>query len=339
MILNNKSERNRFDSRCFYAMIIMEIIYIVTCFRSLPGINTYISLALLVLITIACELILLIVHKLTKRWIYSIIITCLPWCIYSLLMDGKNILKNGKVAFICMVAVILISASIAVLRSIYRHKTSCIKNYIGAGLSIIICCAVIMIPMFSFANNRFSVSSNQGMEERNECNIEDSIEELSCIRKWESLSINSRLVLLTKVTEIESSHLGLAKQPEVKIEAMDKNLAGTFSKNINTISINIDLLTDNSSNRGYKLLKTICHECFHAWEYQLVDTYNSCKDEKVKSTYPYNMAPQYAENFTSYVSANDNKRKYETQKVESDAYAYEEIRYKDYEYALNEYSN
>lgn len=337
--MNNQVEREKFDNYCAFAMVPMAGLYIWKLFQVLPGTNLWISIAILGIISFVCLIVVWTVHKISKRWIYSIILACLPWCIYSLLQDGINIMKSGKVICMSIVVSFAVAAAAIYLCNLKRHKTRSLKMIIGACMSVAIFCIVVTVPVVSLMNQ--TVKENDRKSVENECvpenTIEDNVELLSKVSNWKTLSIGSRLDLLQKVAEIETTHLGLREIPTVRVSSMDKNIVGSYVHADNTIKINFDKLSDSNDNRGMKMISTILHECFHAWEHQIVDVYQNCQDERVLSTYPYNQASRYYSEIEDYVSATDDVKKYEKQAIEADAYAYEDVRLKDYDKAIREY--
>ena len=334
--VNRKEDRTKFDNYCAFAMVPMAGLYIWLLFQVLPGTNVGISTAILGTISLLCLTMLWTVHKISKRWIYSIILACLPWCIYSLLQDGNNIWKSGKVVYAIIAVALVIAVSTACLCNLKKHKTRPFKAIVGACMSIAVFFMVASVPVISLINQTAEKEYTQAIEIEcvQESTIENNVELLSKAYSWETLSIGSRLGLLQKVAEIETAHLGLTEMPTVRTDSMDNTIVGSYLHVDNIIRINFDKLSDSSKDRGMKLVATILHECFHAWEYQIVDVYQSCQDERVKNTYPYNQARRYYSELEGYISSNDDLKEYEKQLVEGDAYAYEDARSKDYENAI-----
>ena len=337
--MNSRVDRAKFDNCCAFAMVPMAGLYIWQLFQVLPGLSFRTSLNVLEIISLVCLLMLWTVHKISKRWIYSIILACLPWCIYSLLQDGNNIWESGKTVYTIIAAGFVIAVSAACLCNLKRHKAKFLKKIAGAGVSVAIFCIVASVPVISLINQTVEKRYTQAVESEcvQESTIEENVELLSKAYSWETLSIGSRLDLLQKIAEIETTHLGLTIIPTVKTDSIDSTIVGSYSHADNIIKVNFDYLSDSSKDRGMKMVSTILHECFHAWEYQIVDVYQNCKDERVKNTYPYNQAKKYYSEIENYVSATDDLKEYEKQIIEADAYAYEEGRLKDYKNTISEF--
>ena len=124
-------------------------------------------------------------------------------------------------------------------------------------------------------------------------------------------------------------YLGLETTPLVRITSLEKNVLASYDHYDDTIYVNANYIDEKD---GYDYIETITHECFHAWEYALIEFSDDLESTMI---YPYNRIVVYQEELTNYVSGSDNFDNYSNQKVEEDAREYAYIRKILYKQAIN----
>ena len=159
---------------------------------------------------------------------------------------------------------------------------------------------------------------------------------------WKKLSYDERKVACEKVLQIESRHLGLSKELLLEVEDtayIDENASGLYYDNTGTVIINKHLIESNDCNEN--VLKTVFHECYHAYIYDLMEVYSNLP-EVYKGLYLFRDAKEYDKEINSigYVPPTDEKYvDYYFQRNELSSREYATSRMKEYRSVLSDPEN
>ena len=127
--------------------------------------------------------------------------------------------------------------------------------------------------------------------------------------------------------------MGLPNELNVAVGNFKETKLGAYQDEIHTIYINLSHLEYDSAQ---SVLQTCCHEAFHSYQYRLIDAYNST-DEETKGLRIYKNAIAYLEEFSNYVSGDDDFEEYYGQVCEADARKYSEEAVVDYYHQIYEH--
>lgn len=154
--------------------------------------------------------------------------------------------------------------------------------------------------------------------------------------KWTYLSVDEKVAVLQTVANIEAHYLGLSHGLTVKVAVLDSDTLGTYNDRKHRIQISLD---EVDYYGALKCVKTVCHEAYHAYEYQLVKVYDEA-DDNMKALYIFRDAKKYKSEFANYIHGSEDYDAYYEQSCEEDArdYAYDamlDYKEKVYSYTSN----
>ena len=131
-----------------------------------------------------------------------------------------------------------------------------------------------------------------------EYTIENNIEEVLQLREfvWDELSIDKRLELLQTVANIEMQELGVNTKLRITSASLEQDTLGCYRDYDHIIKIDIVHLTNS---RSQDVLKTVLHECRHAYQYETIEMLNEIGDE-YENLYLCRELQQLKEGFENY---------------------------------------
>ncbi len=273
----------------------------------------------------------------------SIFIPCLPVGIYSVITYFR---------FYPIVMGVIAAASVGVLIwLVIKHIIIPIKDhfffmcdmedmilsiykYIGMIMSVVII-LMAWIPSFGLPEVKSNVEKIPDSSFDVVYSITEKKEELAEYTgdNWTELNIEERVDFLQHIANAEKRYLGLNYSLEVKAIVLENGLSAQYDQKEKVIEINYDYLKKCKLEEA---ISSLAHECRHAYQWALIDLYESSSDEQ-KKLYVFAYVPEFIENFKNYKN-NDNVSNYDeyyNQMVEVDARAYSEIATEDILEALN----
>lgn len=140
---------------------------------------------------------------------------------------------------------------------------------------------------------------------------------------WDEASYQEKTRFLEVIKNMELNNLGVLYKVDLIYKELDE-LEGNYSHFEKTITIDKDLIEEHVLN----VINTVAHECYHAYEHQCVDLYESL-DENHKQLTLFENVEIYKNEFDNYISSKENYEKYYGQQVEIDSrcYASERVDY------------
>ena len=158
--------------------------------------------------------------------------------------------------------------------------------------------------------------------------LEDYRDQLTFLveKNWESLDESGRLKALQTVVDIETAYLGLPEPLTLEADKLDERTLGDYVHSDHRIRIDSGHL---NSDEAEDCMRTIFHEVYHSFQYQLCQAYLSL-NEDYQDLLPVRSAASYLYEFNNYVSGRDDFESYAGQQVEQDARSYAADRMKVY---------
>ena len=149
---------------------------------------------------------------------------------------------------------------------------------------------------------------------------------------WAKLDATERLNVMKVIADIEANYLGI---PELSVctEVLEEHTMGYYNDSARTITLNLSYLANADA---HTMLTTICHECYHAYQYRLVELYNEL-DSEDRGLLLFYEASQYRDEFANYIDGSDDYYAYSRQWCEADSDEYAEDAVRDYYYRINQY--
>lgn len=210
-----------------------------------------------------------------------------------------------------------------------------LPDFILVGVSI-----VIFSRAIGFISDHFfeSTSVHKNTVYSEEYTIAENMEVLQRIDPeiWAICTNEEKLEFVQTVANAEANYLGIPKPLPVKVYDLPDNRLGQFAHEKYEIQIDEDYLYFCDVNQdGYKettvldIVKTICHEAYHAYQRELVMAYLSV-DDNHQNLLLFLPASEYLENLKNYNYPRDDFHAYYNQRVERDARTYADDAIMDY---------
>lgn len=181
--------------------------------------------------------------------------------------------------------------------------------------------AIAAIMVFLGVRGFFSAPSAElpRPSEREQITIESRIEELTQLEpsRWAALDMEQKLAVAKTVADIEADMYGLPKRLNVET----KNLSGGTRAEYTHIRRCVTLDKDHLQNETPdEVLRSVLHECRHAYQHQLVTLYESAEDGQ-KDLLIFREADISAikDSFDKYVDGDRDFENYYRQRCEEDA--------------------
>lgn len=193
------------------------------------------------------------------------------------------------------------------------------------------------VTMFLMLVNTFLGFPFFEMSERpidvEEHTIDSHIEDLADLRNmaWHDMTDERRMELLNIVKDIEACHLGLPHDITLVVEDIGDDLAAYYTDSTRTVTISRDYF---NNAKGEEMLRVLCHEMYHAYQYRLCDAYDSV-DEKYKELLAFDYVKDYRYEMYNYIDADDDTEAYGEQILEKNADKYADGAVGDYMRRIN----
>lgn len=150
---------------------------------------------------------------------------------------------------------------------------------------------------------------------------------------WHNLDTAARLQVMKTIADIEANYLGI-EPLAVCTDTLDADIMGHYTDADNAITLNLRHL---STADARTMLSTLCHECYHAYQYRLVALYDRM-DEEAKELLLFQEASYYKDEFTNYIDGTQDLEGYSRQWCERDSESYAEKAVTDYYYRIYQYN-
>lgn len=135
---------------------------------------------------------------------------------------------------------------------------------------------------------------------------------------WATMSVDKRIGVLRIVANAQARYLGLPHEVKVIAIADEENLVGIYSDDQHIVGLNIEVIKNYSPR---KILNVLIHEVYHAYEYRMAELYNGA-DETLRNLRALKRAGCYSEELASYITPEQDSKKYRRQIVELDSDLY-----------------
>lgn len=324
-----------------------------TCFRTIDGYSYAQSKYILWAMVISAIVVGAGITMSKRRNYLSIVVTCLiPFELFTVIVYAPYYTKQLRIT--AVLTVVLLGAYLLLLLSgqysARRPKGTQIKrrlaNWALGGRTIgAFCFSWFLLFIFGavFLGDPImtpavaAATRTSGTEYSIERNIDD-------IRKldediWTDLEVREKLGVLQVVANIERDRLGISKELNVSADVLlddddDTYTCAHYDEARHRITVDLRYMETGTAE---ELLNTVCHECYHAYEYSMAELYGMLP-EKYTSLYAVSRAGQYQAEFSDYSDGGDFDIYYD-QVVEYDARKYARAVTREYLGALYVFSN
>lgn len=164
-------------------------------------------------------------------------------------------------------------------------------------------------------------AAQPGQSANGEVTLEARMDALLLLQEenWELLDVDGRMKVMETAAELEAAHLGIPRV-ELTAKVLAGNTYGSYEHTENTVTLN---LTQLERQQGSVMLRTLAHEMYHAYQYQLVRLYETADDQS-RALYVLRPAAEYREEFANYIYGADDYDAYDAQRCERDSDSYAE---------------
>lgn len=326
-------------------IIIGLLLYKAYLFQMIPAVSYGGSLLLLVGSVMVCSLIGIVWQRQKHRNFLSILINLSSgFGLYYAISCWRN---SGTLILACLILAVVLSlilfaaagkkrASIGSSKktgSQPKRVVSVFLPAVSAGLVLAMSISTAASIVREFQGGYQAVPVAQ-KDIRNET-INDHMKLLSRLypTEWIDLSGAERLEALQAAADVEQIHLGIPHQLTVVTADLSDDILGQYTESSRTVTVNNKAISENEPK---KLLKIICHEAYHAYQYRLVDALETA-DEETRKLKPFRDALRYAWEFQDYIGADGDDEQYASQSCEEDARDYAEEECEVYWYCIKKH--
>ena len=279
-----------------------------------------------------------------RNYTNAIVSTLIPYGIYTLISYR---LRPRALVVVTLCAIVILSAlyvmfCLSFIPKEHPRRDLIIDRQIGFGIYgartiIAFGFAAMMFLMYvnTFLGFTFFEMSERPADGREEHTIDGHIEDLADLRNiaWYDLTDERRMELLNIVKDIEACHLGLPHDITLVVEDIGDDLAAYYTDSTRTITISRDYF---NNVKGREMLRVLCHEMYHAYQYRLCDAYDSV-DGKYKDLLAFDYVKDYKYEINNYISSEDDMEAYDRQILEKNADKYADGAVGDYMRRINLY--
>lgn len=326
-----------------WKFVISFTLYKNILFRILPHQDIYESLYFLIMLYLAALLFFLMVLKNWKNEWTAVASVVLPPGVYTLITYAKTTPVLVRTIMIIS-AFLSIGYTILILaRKVkYRHRKNLVriyKNRISRCVYSVSCIAAVAMLLvmvgigwktyFGMALISSSVESEAFSQKyKNQDTIEENQEMVLKLipSTWQKLSTHEKIDVLQTVCNIEAHYLGINDFITVQGDNLSSSTLGDYIDRSRLIRINLDHIENAPAER---VLSTLLHEMHHAYEYRLVEVYNSI-DSEYRNLRLFRDTTYYAKEVDHYIDPRKNYHGYMSQRLELDSETYAKLGVQEY---------
>lgn len=197
-----------------------------------------------------------------------------------------------------------------------------VRTIVALAMAVLLAGTCIDLLPMDVAHSR-ELSTHPGADRisRNQL-IEENMNDLLALQPdvWRSLDLDERLEVLRVASEIECTNLGI---PLVRVRAisMAENTMGGYDHASRTVMLSLEHLAFDPVE---EVLDTLLHEIRHAYQYGLVELYQSL-DKQTRNLALFHDISDYAYEFDNYISGSGGGKTFQDyfeQKCEMDSTAF-----------------
>lgn len=320
------------------AMIVYERVF----FTALPGKTTAWSRVFLVIFVIVLAAVgILLTFKKYKNNVNVAANILIPYEIYTVIAYFPYI---PRMVWIFIIISILIVSALIILSKIKTNKStkrrthSFYQNLIASKTAVAFCMIIFLVFLGArvLSGSIIAEPSPIGTSDTaDEWTVSNNIDTVLLLQdnEWTKLNNQEKLDVLEVIANIEIQYLGLNHQLHLRSDDLQDGVHAYYKHNKYEIVIDIDNLQNSSA---MTLLSDLCHECYHSYQYQMIELYNDTSEE-YKNMRLFAVVDEYIENFSNYIDAREDFDGYYAQKVEVSARKYGTSAAQSYDFTIKKY--
>ena len=225
-----------------------------------------------------------------------------------------------------------------VIKTASKHRAK--KALFGLKQIFTLALAVIVVLIYLnsllgnplFSNHISPQKSVKVSDETDEWTIKNNVDMLKLFEEssWVKLNAKERTNLLQTVANIENRYLGISRPLNITVKYTlgENDYISSYLDESSLIYVNSYYLDHFT---GYEMLESVLHECYHAYQHELIKVYNSAKNKHLAL---FEDVPTYIDEFNNYKNGDG----YSSQLCEKNARKYAAYGLEDYKDKIAYYS-
>lgn len=218
-------------------------------------------------------------------------------------------------------------------RSATGWKRQAVHSLLGARTITAVCILILIVPIgisnvfgLGLMSTRTPLVSDAS--EAEEWTVKNNIDTVRLLREeeWKELNPQQKLDVLGVVLNIEIRYLGLNHEVYLKSSVLNGETAAHYNHKDHEIVIDLGQL---KTAAAADVLDSLCHECFHAYQYQMIALYEDTP-EKYRNMLLFQYVGRYIEETSDYNDGSGDLMDYYYQTIEIQARQYAELSVADY---------
>ena len=213
------------------------------------------------------------------------------------------------------------------------RKRQVVHSLLGVRTITAICILVLIVPIgvskvFGLGLMTTKTPLASDASEAEEWTVKNNIDTVRLLREeeWKELNPQQKLDVLGVVLNIEIRYLGLNHEVYLKSSVLNGETAAHYNHKDHEIVIDLGQL---KTAAAADVLDSLCHECFHAYQYQMIALYEDTP-EKYRNMLLFQYVGRYIEETSDYNDGSGDLMDYYYQTIEIQARQYAELAVADY---------
>lgn len=213
------------------------------------------------------------------------------------------------------------------------RKRQVVHSLLGVRTITAICILVLIVPIgvskvFGLGLMTTKTPLVSSASEAEKWTVKNNIDMVRLLREeeWKELSPQQKLDVLGVVLNIEIRYLGLNHEVYLKSSVLNGETAAHYNHKDHEIVIDLGQL---ETAAAADVLESLCHECFHAYQYQMIALYEDTP-EKYRNMLLFQYVGSYIKETSNYNDGSGDLMDYYYQTIEIQARQYAELSVADY---------
>ena len=349
MINRNTASKAWYIFENIYWLLLFMWVYNVQLFYPLPGHSYEESKLALWIVAVTLDVIgVIATFNCRRNDVSTLSNTVLPFELYTLI----TFYHFFPVAVLSLSLIPAILAAVYFVRVLTQRESShtgrkvCLSKRIWHGILgcrtiITVCLLFFIVPLYIssiFGVHLYTsdVEPATSPAEDTEWTVKNKIDTVKLLEEdsWAELNTQERLDVLGTIVNIEVRYLGINHPITLECGMLEGGTAAHYENDSNCIVVDLPFLVDSGAS---EVLHAICHESYHAYQYQQVELF-SLIPEKYRNMLMFDSVEEYEKEFRNYEDGNDDLAAYVLQKCEIDANRYASYSVDEYYKLIGKYS-
>ncbi len=319
----------------FFFSLISLFWYIDLILIALPGITYYRSKELCILLLLTCLVFGIIISFKKARNSRSVFLNIsLGFEIFTIIAYYKYFATLIQISLTLSLIVGLLYSMMIIFRKIKPSLAAktVIKNRIAHSLmasrtifaigTSTLTASTLLVTIFGYSIFQPASVAAINYSYLQDYTLEETLVQVNMLNQeiWQSLSIKERLDVLQTIANMERDYLGLPHELNIIAESMDEQTQGYYLDTQYLIAVN---LAHIEYSPAIDVIKTVCHEAFHALQHREVELFNRL-DETSQNLLLFDDTRQYKAEFANIrnIDSSKNFTEYYLQRTEHNARIY-----------------